>query len=177
MQTLFEYLRNGTDHLLIKSCRFHYQFEYIHPFTDGNGRMGRLWQTRLLMKYHPIFEFMPVEHLVRERKTDYYRKLAIGDDTSDCTDFIDFMLQQIHESIQQMLKDTRAVILTASDRLELARSKFAEETFSRKDYQSLIKIISSAIASRDLQYGVETGLLHRSGDKRTAVYTFSEGNS
>ena len=57
--------------------------------------MGRLWQTRLLMQYHPVFEFLPVEHLIHERQADYYRNLAIGDDTGDCADFIAFILEQI----------------------------------------------------------------------------------
>jgi len=64
------------DHLVVKSCRFHYQLEYIHPFIDGNGRMGWLWQSRILMQYHPVFEFLPVEHLIRRNQTLYYRHLA-----------------------------------------------------------------------------------------------------
>ena len=172
MADLFEYLQTGNDHILFKSCRCHYQIEYIHPFIDGNGRMGRLWQTRLLMQYHPVFEFLPAEHLIHERQADYYRSLARGDDTGDCTDFIAFILEQIHRSLAQLLDDTRSVSLTPGDRLEFARSVFATGEFSRKDYQSRIKNISSATASRDLQHGVEIGWLQRSGDKRTAVYKF-----
>jgi Fic family protein len=172
MKGLFRYLRKSEDHLLFKSCRFHYQLEYIHPFTDGNGRIGRLWQTRLLMQYHPVFEFLPVENLIREHQMEYYRTLVKGDDTGDCTDFISFILKQIQTALEQLLNDTRSVTLTASDRLDFARSIFNDGVFSRKDYQNRIKNISSATASRDLQYGVEIGLLQRSGDKRTAVYKF-----
>lgn len=172
MKGLFRYLRTSEDHLLFKSCRFHYQLEYIHPFTDGNGRIGRLWQTRLLMRYHPIFEFLPVENLIREHQIEYYRTLVKGDDTGDCTDFISFMLRQIRNAVEQLFNDTRSVTLTASDRLDIAGSIFTDGAFSRKDYQNRIKKISSATASRDLQYGVEIGRLQRSGDKRTAVYKF-----
>ena len=172
LNDLLGYLKKGEDHLLIKSSRFHYQLEYIHPFTDGNGRIGRLWQTRLLMDYHPVFEFLPVENLIREHQSEYYRHLIKGDDTGDCTDFITFILEQIQTALEQLLNDTRSVILTASDRLAFAGSIFTEGNFSRKDYQNHIKNISSATASRDLQYGVDTGLLQRSGDKRTAVYRF-----
>jgi Fic family protein len=174
MQDLFGYLQQSDDHLLFKSARFHYQLEYIHPFTDGNGRMGRLWQTRLLMQYHPIFEFLPVEHLIREHQAEYYRNLATGDDTGDCTDFIAFIIAQIQSSLEHLLTETRSVVLTASDRLEFAKSVFAEALFSRKDYQNCFKNISSATASRDLQHGVALGLLQRFGDKRTALYTYTK---
>jgi Fic family protein len=172
MQALFLYLRNSEEHLLFKSCRFHYQLEYIHPFMDGNGRLGRLWQTRLLMQYHPVFEFLPVENLIREHQMEYYRALAKGDDTGDCTDFITLMLRQIQSAVEQLLNETRSVTLTASDRLDIAGSIFTDGVFSRQDYQNRIKNISSATASRDLQHGVEIGRLQRSGDKRTAVYKF-----
>ena len=95
MQTLFAYLKTTDDHLLLKSCRCHFQLEHIHPFVDGNGRMGRLWQTRILMDYHPIFEFLPVEELIKEHHNDYYRELASGDDTDDCAGFVVLMLTLI----------------------------------------------------------------------------------
>jgi cell filamentation protein, protein adenylyltransferase len=177
MADFFRYMQSDDDHILFKSCRCHYQIEYIHPFIDGNGRMGRLWQTRLLMRYHPIFEFLPVEHLIHERQADYYRSLARGDDTGDCTDFIAFILEQLHRSLAQLLEETRSVTPTADDRLAFAGSVFAAGEFSRKDYQNRIKNISSATASRDLQHGVAIGWLQRSGDKRTAVYRFVQRRS
>lgn len=172
MQALFDYLKASDDHVLLKSSRFHYQLEYIHPFEDGNGRMGRLWQTRLLMEYHPIFEFLPVEEQIRARQGDYYRELAIGDDSGDCTGFVGFMLELILESLRGLLIDTRSVTLRAPNRLEMALAHFENATFSRKDYQAFFKTISTATASRDLQYGVKRGLLVKSGDKRTAVYRY-----
>ena len=172
MQTLFLYLNESYDHLLIKSSRFHFQLEHIHPFIDGNGRIGRFWQTRILMLYHPIFEFLPVEHLIHERQQEYYRMLARGDDSGDCNQFVAFILAQIEKSLGQLIEETRGVTLTAEKRLEIARAAFCEKTFSRKDYQNLLKTISTATASRDLRQGVELGVLNRSGDKRTAVYFF-----
>jgi len=100
MQALFLNLNEIDDHLLIKSSRFHYQLKHIHPFIDGNSRMGRFWQTRLLMLYHPVFECLPVEHLIREHQQDYYRALAKGDDTGDCTGFVAFILTQIEKSLK-----------------------------------------------------------------------------
>jgi Fic family protein len=172
MQMLFDYLNESDDHPLIKSSRFHFQLEHIHPFIDGNGRMGRLWQTRILMLYHPVFEFLPVEHLIREHQQEYYRALARGDGTGDCTVFVAFILTQIGKSLKQLIEDTRGVTLSAEKRLGIARTALGEKTFSRKSYQNLLKTISTATASRDLQQGVQKGWLNRSGDKRTAVYQF-----
>jgi Fic family protein len=172
MRELFAYLKKNDDHLVLKSCRFHYQLEYIHPFMDGNGRMGRLWQTIILMQHHPVFEFLPVEDLIRRNQTLYYQYLASADDVGDCTEFITFMLEEINESLGRLIADTRSVTLTASDRLEFARSVFSQKAFSRKDYQIHLKNISNATASRDLQHGVEIGWLQKSGDKRTTTYVF-----
>ena len=170
MQALFRYLNESDDHHLIKSSRFHFQLEYIHPFIDGNGRMGRLWQTRLLMVYHPVFEFLPVEDLIREQQQAYYDALATGDDTGDCTVFVLFILTQIAKSLKQLIEETRGVTLTAENRLGIARHAFGDKTFSRKEYQNLLKTISPATASRDLHRGVKMGVLKRSGDKRTTMY-------
>jgi len=172
MQALFHYLNESEDHPLIKSSRFHFQLEHIHPFIDGNGRMGRLWQTRILMLYHPVFEFLPVEHLIHKNQHDYYRALAKGDHTGDSTNFVVFILKQIEISLKSLIEDTRGVTLTAEKRLGIVRNSFAEKSFSRKDYQKLLKTISTATASRDLLLGVKMGLLVRSGDKRTSVYRF-----
>ncbi len=172
MPALFLYLNESDDHPLIKSSRFHFQLEHIHPFIDGNGRMGRFWQTRLLMLYHPVFEFLPVEHLIRDHQPEYYRALAKGDDTGDCTVFVAFILTQIEKSLKQLIEETRGLTLTAENRIEIARNAFGEKTFSRKDYQNLLKTISTATASRDLHQGVKMNLLKRSGDKRTSVYQF-----
>ena len=173
MQALFHYLKETSAHPLIKSSRFHFQLEHIHPFIDGNGRIGRFWQTCLLMDYNPVFEFLPVEHLIRDQQQDYYRALAKGDDTGDCTVFVAFILKQIETSLKQLIEETRGVTLSAENRLGIARSAFGKKSFSRKDYQNHLKTISTATASRDLHRGVQMGWLKRSGDKRTSVYQFT----
>ena len=172
MAALFRHLNNAEDHLLLRSCHFHYQFEFIHPFEDGNGRVGRLWQTRILMIYHPVFEYLPVEHLVKENQEAYYRALAESDETKDCTSFIAFILEQIQTALLGLLNETRSVTLTVEDRIAQAASACGSETFSRKDYQDVFKGISTATASRDLSYGVNAGLLKRTGNRRTTVYHF-----
>ena len=173
VQALFDDIGTTDDHLLVQSCRFHYQLEFIHPFMDGNGRMGRLWQTLLLMRYHPIFEFLPVEAYIKNRQQDYYHELAVGDDTGDCTGFVVLMLTLISEALNELIHQTGPISLNASARLELAQSTFGRQSFTRKDYLSIFKTISTATASRDLQFGVQTGRLKKSGDKRTATYGFT----
>lgn len=92
---LFEWLRSSEDHLLIKSCVFHYEFEFIHPFSDGNGRTGRLWQSLILGKLHPLFEHLPVENMVFANQQAYYDAIAESNNKGDCSAFIDFMLEEI----------------------------------------------------------------------------------
>ncbi len=79
MSDLFKYLKDDEDLLLIKSCVFHYEFEFIHPFVDGNGRMGRLWQTMILRDYSQVFEYLPIETIIKERQQDYYNILSKSD--------------------------------------------------------------------------------------------------
>lgn len=171
MNDLFTYLKNDKDILLIKSCVFHYEFEFIHPFTDGNGRMGRLWQTLILMQQYPVFEYLPVELLIKENQEAYYKALGNSDKTGTATPFIEFMLGIILQALEHLLKGQNRT-LTVKDRIELFQGKVKGGEFSRKDYLLNYKEIKEATASRDLKWAVEQGILIKSGDKRLTKYVY-----
>ena len=101
MNDLFIWLENSEDHLLIKSCVFHYEFEFIHPFTDGNGRTGRLWQSLILGKLNPLFGHLPVENMIYANQQAYYDAIAKSSAIGDSQPFIDFMLQEILNALEE----------------------------------------------------------------------------
>ena len=92
---LFDWLKKAEDHLLIRSCVFHYEFEFIHPFADGNGRMGRLWQSLILAQLHPVFQYLPVESMVHDKQQEYYEAINASTANTNSGIFIDFMLNEI----------------------------------------------------------------------------------
>ena len=100
MGDLFAWLKNSKDHLLIRSCVFHYEFEFIHPFIDGNGRTGRLWQSLILGKLHPLFEHLPVENMVYANQQAYYNAIAASSNVGQSGPFIDFMLKEIFNTLK-----------------------------------------------------------------------------
>jgi len=168
MKDLFEYLKKSDEIVLIKSCVFHYEMEFIHPFLDGNGRMGRLWQTRILMEKYPVFEFLPLETLISKNQENYYNALAKSDQLGTSTVFIEYMLGIIDVSLSQLL-DFNNRTLTDKDRLDYFVSLQKTE-FTRKEYMNIFKDISSATASRDLKKGVELGIFQKIGDKNKTSY-------
>ena len=101
MNNLFEWLNHSQDHLLIRSCVFHYEFEFIHPFSDGNGRTGRLWQSLILGRLNPVFEHLPVENMVFSNQQRYYDAIAASTTAGQSGPFIDFMLTEIRNTIDK----------------------------------------------------------------------------
>jgi Fic family protein len=102
MQQLFGWLEESDEHPLIKSCVFHYEFEFIHPFRDGNGRIGRLWQSVILMAHHPLFGILPTESIIRDHQEAYYRAIEGSTSAGECTQFVEFMLARILEAIEKV---------------------------------------------------------------------------
>lgn len=99
IENLFAWAKTSKVHPLVKSCVFHYEFEFIHPFADGNGRMGRMWNTLLLYKWKPIFAWLPIETLIRERQDAYYAALGQADISADATPFVEFLLSVIFDTL------------------------------------------------------------------------------
>lgn len=171
IKDLFAYLKKDKDPLLIKSCVFHYELEFIHPFEDGNGRMGRLWQTVILQQHNPVFAYLPLESMIRQRQTEYYRALEISDNTGHSSVFIAFMLDVIDKTLDELLDMPRQT-LTQQDRMQAFHRMVSQQLFTRKDYLAQFRQISTATASRDLKWAVDEQLLEKVGDKRMTTYRF-----
>lgn len=176
MKDLFTYLKSDNEVLLIKSCVFHYEFEFIHPFLDGNGRMGRLWQTLILLQKYPVFEYLPVESLIKENQNQYYKALGASDKLGQATPFVEFMLALILQALNNLFT-SQNVNITAPDRIELFKDVIGLKSFSRKDYLLSYKLISQATASRDLKWALDNQLLEKFGDKRNTKYKYKTNNN
>lgn len=168
MKDLFEYLKDSDELTLIKSCVFHYEMEFIHPFLDGNGRMGRLWQTLILMAEYPVFECLPFETLISKTQDEYYKSLALSDKSGKSTYFIEYMLGVIEKSLESLLNYKNRVLKDV-DRLEYFL-KLGIKEFNRKDYMNIFKDLSSATASRDLKKGIEMNMFESFGNLNKTKY-------
>lgn len=104
VEKLLAWTQNSDAHMLIKSCAFHYEFELIHPFSDGNGRVGRLWHTLLLSKWNPVFAWLPVESVISKRQDEYYAAINAASMAVDSAGFIEFMLSAIKQTISDALE-------------------------------------------------------------------------
>ena len=113
---LLDWVKNSDVHMLIRSCVFHYELELIHPFADGNGRVGRLWHTLLLSKWNPAFAWLPVESIIHDRQQEYYAAINASNDAGESTVFIEFVLSAIKASLIDAISTSDAMSDGAMDK-------------------------------------------------------------
>ncbi len=117
MKDLFEWLKNSDEHILIKSCVFHYEFEFIHPFSDGNGRIGRLWQSVILYHWKKVFSAIPTESIIKDNQERYYEVLEEAGSLGESTPFVEFMLEVILQSIKSSVKNSVKSSVNTEDKI------------------------------------------------------------
>ena len=173
---LLDWVENSELPMLIKSCVFHYEFEVIHPFADGNGRIGRLWHTLLLSKWNPIFAWIPVESIIHDRQDEYYKAINVSNDTAESTAFIEFMLSAIEEALLEVSQGSKPQKIKAdkSDYRWSIISNFLDsnEYIMNADLRELLGI-SSATANRILSGFVNDGKLLKIRVGKTWAYSKS----
>ncbi|MGD9901443.1 MAG: Fic family protein [Spirochaetales bacterium] len=146
IEQLFDYLITSKDNLLIKSCVFHYEFEFIHPFSDGNGRTGRFWQSAILSRYKPIFKYLPIENILKAEQTDYYNAFSLSNSEGKSNVFIEFMLNVILKAVNTSnIKPTEKFV---SPQVEALLKVIDEYPKSTKELMELLNL-KSRISFRD----------------------------
>ena len=141
---LLEWVRSDSTHMLVKSCVFHYEFEFIHPFADGNGRMGRMWQTLLLSEWRPLFAWLPVETLIRERQDQYYAALRQGDGTGRADPVILFLLTAIRDALREIADSSAMDYSAYSPQVRKLLTALGSETLSGNEIMQRLHLKSRA---------------------------------
>lgn len=160
---LMEWTENSKIHMLVKSCVFHYEFELIHPFSDGNGRIGRLWHTLLLSKWNPLFAWLPIESIIHDNQQEYYNAINKSNSMGESTIFIEFMLSVIKQALLEV-KEIPA-ITSSNDKMQIRLLKIYEflethDYIMNNDVQKILNV-SSATATRTLSKFAKNGKLKR----------------
>lgn len=163
MEDLFEWLNGTEEHPLIKSCIFHYEFEFIHPFSDGNGRTGRLWQTLILANWRPVFKNLPIENIVYKYRKEYYKAIAVSGGEDGCTPFIEFILGVIDETLAIESSTPR------STRDRIIEQLHNNPKITRNELASILRITPDGVKYH-LQKMTAEGVIIRHGSARSGYW-------
>ncbi len=170
---LLDWVRDSDFHMLIKSCVFHYELELIHPFADGNGRIGRLWHTLLLTQWKPLFAWLPVESIIHDRQSEYYDAINRSNDEGESTTFIVFMLSAIKEALMEAVQTSGAAESMTIDELRWYKiDRFLKKngTITNADVRQLFQV-SAATANRILAKIADEGKIQKIRMGRSWGYT------
>ena len=160
MEQLFGWLKKSKMQMLIRSSIFHYEFEFIHPFMDGNGRMGRLWQTVLLRSWKPIFEWIPIESVIKDNQEEYYRAIGLSTSEGKANRFILFMLGVIKKAVVELAKDTRNHQSHISNKIKALMSVIESYPMSSVELMEKLGLKSRATFRKNyIQPALEAGLI------------------
>lgn len=162
MNDLFDWLKNDNETpILIKSCVFHYEFVFIHPFGDGNGRVARLWQNVLLMKWNSIFEYIPIESYIQKYQSIYYDKISICHKNGNSNEFIEFILQMIDATLEDIILSIEKESKNISDQVnKLLEIMELDIPYSANELMMRLKIkTKETLRASYLNPAIENGLV------------------
>lgn len=175
MKALMNELKRPHFNPIVASCAFHYELEFLHPFSDGNGRLGRFWHTVLLRQVHPIFDQLSIESVLDRERDGYYRALSASDKAGHALPFVEFMLDVLAESLRNLLYERPSPPQTSEARIQYF-VEYGPQHFTRSDYLAFFPSLSAPTASRDLRTGTASAHWVRYGDKRTTSYVIPRPN-